>query len=97
VLVPEAAVHEQRDPTAGKDQIRRSWQVMSMKPEPQAHRVSRATHSKLRLGVDLSDAPHMRASLGAREMIAQAASSLPYCAGSDTVTSAAAKGDRDAG
>jgi hypothetical protein len=44
---------------------------MPMKPEAQARRVRRAAHSKLWLGVDLSNAPHVGASRGARKMIAQ--------------------------
>jgi hypothetical protein len=68
---------------------------MSMKPEPQAGRVSRAAHSKLRLGVDLSNAPHVRASLAAREVIAQNTSSRFYGAGRDARVATTPIGDRD--
>jgi hypothetical protein len=71
MLVPETTMHEQRHPAAREDQIRRTRQVASMKPESQAGHVSRAPHSKLWLGVDLSNAPHVGASLGGREMITQ--------------------------
>jgi len=66
-----------------------------MKPKPQAGRVSRAAHSKLRLGVGLSNSLHVLASLGPREVIAQETSSRPYGAGCDIRAPAVPLGDAD--
>jgi hypothetical protein len=66
-----------------------------MKSEPQTGCVSRSADSKLRLGVDLSNSPHMRASLGAREVIAQDVSFLSYGTVYDTKEPAVPIGDRD--
>jgi len=49
--VPEAAVHENHSAPSRENQIRFTWEILAVQPEPVAHPVRQAPHQKLRRGV----------------------------------------------
>lgn len=81
MTVPEAAVHEKRDPVFGKHEIRRSRQVAAMKAEAIAESVGDPAHDELGIGVALAHAPHQRRpSLGADDVHAYLTSARAFSA-----------------
>jgi hypothetical protein len=71
MLMPEATVNEECDAAAGKDEVGRARQIMSMETKPQACRVCGPSHYQLRLRIDLTNTAHVSATLGGRQVVAQ--------------------------
>jgi hypothetical protein len=51
--MPEAAMHKDHFFEAGKDDVRRSWQVAAMEPEPVTEAVGQPPDEHFRLRVSL--------------------------------------------
>jgi len=51
MLMPEAAMHEDRDPVLGQDNIRRSGQIATVKPKAIAHRMKKLPNTHLGPGI----------------------------------------------
>lgn len=61
VLMPKAAVNEDDLLVSGEDDVRRSWQVAAMQPEPEPQVVNKPTDGDLRRHVLTANAPHVLA------------------------------------
>jgi hypothetical protein len=67
--MPEAAVDEDRLPSAEKGEVWCSWKVFAVQSIPIPHSVKEAPHHHLRLGVLASDLCHSLAALGRGERV----------------------------
>ena len=61
VAMPEATMYENNDAKGGKDQIRLSWEIPSVKAIAESSRVDGASYKKFRPGVTTPDRRHVAA------------------------------------
>lgn len=78
MLVPEATVNHDDCLVLGKDDVRLSRQVLSVKPEPESERMKGAPHKEFWLGILVLDAAHDLAAFLGRYKIGHDAGMLLY-------------------
>lgn len=77
VPVPKTTVHEDRLPTARKNQIRAARQFPPVQPISEAESVGQASHGPLRLGILATDAAHSLASCDGRKCVHESSLLIP--------------------
>jgi hypothetical protein len=64
VLMPEAAVHEDRQAVPGQNDVRLAWEIFSVQAKSQPSSVQRSSHGDLWPRVRGADARHLPATNG---------------------------------
>lgn len=78
VLVPEAAVDEYRFAQLWEDQVGGPGQIPTMQAAAVTERVGSPSHAHFRLGIRLSDPPHVSAALRRRQSVGHVYLASPF-------------------